>query len=278
MDYIKAIEARRSVRTYTGQPLSAETKAKIMQHASSLTNPFDAKQVEIGIIDRAEANAKGEKLGTYGTIRGARTFLCLAVADRAADIMAGGYMMEDLILYATSEGLGTVWLGGTFKRKSFARAVNLAEGMILPAVCAIGEAAERSLVEKLTRLIAKADHRKPWRELFFDCYLNQPLSESAAAEYAEPLEMLRLAPSATNTQPWRMVKIGETFHFYAQYKSGISAYELRMRHLDMGIALAHFVLSAQQLKLPARVSVSDPRLPYLPKDYHYCYTVNACCQ
>lgn len=43
---------------------------------------------------------------------------------------------------------------------------------------------------------------------------NTPLSKEEAGEYQAALEMLRLAPSATNAQPWAVVKEGNHFHFF----------------------------------------------------------------
>ena len=46
--------------------------------------------------------------------------------------------MESLILYATSLGLGTCWIGGTFKKGQFAKAIDLKGDEILPIVLPIG--------------------------------------------------------------------------------------------------------------------------------------------
>lgn len=49
-----------------------------------------------------------------------------------------GYSFESLILYATSLGLGTCWLGGTFDHSGFASAMDLKEGYLFPAISPIG--------------------------------------------------------------------------------------------------------------------------------------------
>jgi len=48
--------------------------------------------------------------------------------------------------------------------------------------------------------------------------------------------MVRLAPSALNMQPWRIIKDNDSYHFYA---NGLKDYS----KIDMGIALCHFHLS-----------------------------------
>ena len=44
---------------------------------------------------------------------------------------------------------------------------------------------------------------------------------SEAGDYARPLEMVRLAPAATNAQPWRVRKARDVYHFYAFYISRV---------------------------------------------------------
>lgn len=65
-----------------------------------------------------------------------------------------------------------------------------------------------------------------------------------------PLEMVRLAPSASNKQPWRIIKDGEGFHFYLSPSKGYSKnLGLDIQRIDMGIAMCHFELTAKDLGL-----------------------------
>lgn len=65
-------------------------------------------------------------------------------------LIALGYSLEKVILYCTSLGLGTVWLGGTFNKGNFAKAVNLKENEILPIVSPVGyEGGKKSLFAKV---------------------------------------------------------------------------------------------------------------------------------
>ena len=64
--------------------------------------------------------------------------------------------------------------------------------------------------------MAGSDGRLAWERLFFDQAFGTPLTREAAGEYATPLEMVRLGPSASNKQPWRIVREGGAWHFYVQ--------------------------------------------------------------
>lgn len=83
-------------------------------------------------------------------------------------------------------------------------------------------AGKRSFTETVMRSTMKFSSRKDWKELFYQEDFNTPLTKDTAGAYASPLEMVRLAPSAKNTQPWRVLKNQNTYHFFADYKPGIS--------------------------------------------------------
>ena len=50
--------------------------------------------------------------------------------------------------------------------------------------------------------------------------LGRPLSPERAGAYAQAVEMVRRAPSASNRQPWRIVKSGHPWHFFIHRTPG----------------------------------------------------------
>lgn len=64
------------------------------------------------------------------------------------------------------------------------------------------------------RKAVKADERLPFEELFFDGSMDKPLNADKAGDIEVPLEMVRLAPSAVNKQPWRVIVEDKMVHFY----------------------------------------------------------------
>jgi len=53
-----------------------------------------------------------------------------------------GYCLEKVVLEVTALGLGSCWLGGTFRRSRFARRIKLADDELLPVVIPLGYPAE----------------------------------------------------------------------------------------------------------------------------------------
>jgi len=79
---------------------------------------------------------------------------------------------------------------------------------------------------------------------------------------------VRLAPSASNRQPWRVVQDGSAYHFYLQrtpgYGRGFPFTLLGLADLqrvDIGIAMCHFALTASELGLAGAWTVRQPSLP-----------------
>jgi hypothetical protein len=212
--------------------------------------------VRLGLLELGEAQGLGARLGTYGVIRGARSFLAGAVRRSVMDLEDFGFVFEAAVLQATELGLGTCWLGGTFRRSSFATALRLAEDELLPALSPVGyPAGRRNVLDVTFRAVARSATRKAWHELFFAGSFAQPLTPEEAGPYATPLEMVRLAPSASNRQPWRVVWDQEqgAFHFFLQRSRGYRVPgAVDLQRVDMGIAICHFTLAAQEMGLRGR--------------------------
>lgn len=147
-------------------------------------------------------------------------------------------------------GLQSCWLGGTFKRDMFSEAMQVTADEVIPAVSPIGYAARsRSVIDGTLRLLASSKQRKPWSQLFYADNVDTPLLESDAGSYATVLEMVRLAPSASNKQPWRILREKSAFHIFLQRSKGGHDFGVDFQRIDMGIALCHFELAARELSL-----------------------------
>jgi len=252
---IESIKMRTSSRNYDEKTIEPEKRRQIENYLSlNEKGPFGCT-VRFQLLDYAQGGQdQTENLRTYGVIKGARLFIVGAVisADKAMEDY--GYCMEKNILMATSLGLGTCWLGGTFKRSSFAKKIGLSANEVMPAVSPVGYATEKkTLRDSLFKFLARSKTRKPWEGLFCSNDFNTPLTESDVERYATCLEAVRLAPSASNRQPWRILKKegSNIFHFYLErakiYAKAIK--RIDMQKVDMGIAMCHFALAARELGL-----------------------------
>jgi hypothetical protein len=208
-------------------------------------------------------------LGTYGFIRGPTGFIVGVVQRDTKDggkaLEDFGYLMERAVLLATDLGLGTCWLGGGFTRSSFAKRIGLKAHEVLPAVTSTGYSTSPDGSSDAVRRRVGGDSRLPWDALFFEERFGNPLTREAAGDYALPLEGVRLGPSASNKQPWRIVKDDDAWHFYMQrtpgYRNQWGARLLRVEDLqrvDMGIVMSHFELVAAERGLTGHWTASEP--------------------
>ena len=174
---------------------------------------------------------------------------------------AFGYSFERLVLRAQSLGLRTVWLGGTMNRSAYEKAMELGSDEMMPCATPIGYGAKKmSVKESIMRKAIRADERLPFSSLFFRDSFDHPLTLEEAGVLSEALEMVRLAPSAVNRQPWRVLLRNGAAHFYLKRAKAFGGGDLDMQRIDMGIALCHFELAAGEAGLQPRFTLSDPGL------------------
>ncbi|MHC1764030.1 MAG: nitroreductase family protein [Verrucomicrobiia bacterium] len=271
---IEIIKERSSRRSYTPQPVEAEKVQALRDFFVALKGRFGGGARFVILDTTGWGEGKINALGTYGTIQGARLFIVGIIRRGEHDMEDFGYQFKKIILRATDLGLGTCWIGGIFNRSRFADKAGVREDEVLPAISPLGYATQkRSVADSIVRWSAGSRNRRPWHQLFFHGSFEMALPTGAARRYADPLEMLRLGPSASNRQPWRVVKESgmDIFHFYLRRSRGydklIKAVDLQ--RIDMGIAMSHFELTARELGLCGRWEKMPPSLSPLPERTEY---------
>jgi nitroreductase len=263
---IEMIKQRYSCRIYQDRPVEESLQAQVIQFlAANTTAPFGS-QVRFALVAAIEQDRRALRgLGTYGFIKDAAGFIIGAVGSSKKNMEDYGYLMERAILFATGIGLGTCWLGGFFTRSSFARKLDLHSDEFMPAVASTGYAVENSRARDAIRKRAGSDNRFQWETLFFEEEFGKPISNGQVGAYAGPLEMVRQGPSASNKQPWRIVRQGHAWHFYLHrtpgYGSGLVSLFLRkcdLQRVDLGIAMCHFELTAREAGLDGSWVEKEP--------------------
>lgn len=245
------IKNRKSVRTFNNIAISDEDLKKLQEYIDTLKNPFDA-DITFRLLD-----AKTYKLSSP-VIVGEKAYLAAKVKKAGHFEIAYGYSFEKACLYALSLNIGTVMLAASLDRKSFEKAMDLQEDEVLPTASPIGYPADkRSVRESLMRKGLKADERMPFEELFYDGSFDRAITKDSAGEFREALEMLMLAPSATNRQPWRAVISGNKVHFY-EYQTLKESELGDIQKVDVGAALAHFDMTMEENGYEGTFVFNDP--------------------
>lgn len=268
---LELIKTRRSTRTYVDKEIESIMLHHMEEYLHQVNREATIKVRFVLTSSQTKEQPERRKLGTYGVVTGANTFIAGILDKEEKKITDFGYLFEKIILKATDLGLQTCWLGGTFKKSDFEKSMDLAENEQIVMVSPLGYKKEKMrMLETAMRKFAGSDNRKPWNELFFDRESTIPLTKENAGLFSTPLEMVRLAPSASNKQPWRVMKEGDLFHFFLCRTKGYWATAFDMQKNDIGIAMCHFELSVEELKLWGKWQPEEVK--NTPKDWEYITT------
>lgn len=268
---MEAIKTRRSVRNYSGKTLREEDNVKLFKWINdeqNLVGPFE-NSIRIVYKEVAEVN-KSEKIGTYGFIKNAPSYLICICKNNKENLLDLGCVFENLVLFLEGLRIGTCWIGGTFNRKKLQLEQDLAEKEFIPIISPVGYAEDNlHLFEKLIRKVAKSDNRKNFDELFFNTDFNTKISDTSIKKI---LEYVKYAPSASNKQPWRvLVCDNQIAHFYIERTpryGNTLGYDIQM--VDMGIALSHYMIISGK----NHVFKEKPDIEILNENYSYVLSVD----
>ncbi|MCB2339149.1 nitroreductase family protein [Clostridium estertheticum] len=266
---IELIKMRTSSRSFDQKNIESLTLKRLKDYIKKSNEETKLRARVIVIQSNDNDSRKAKKLGTYGVISGANSFIIGIFEKEEKDALEFGYLFEKIILFATDLGLQTCWLGGTFNKGNFEENMSLVDNEFIPIVSPVGIKKEKPRVfESVMRKVIGANKRKPWSELFFETDSLAALSEGSAGQYAVPLEMVRLGPSASNKQPWRIIKEENAYHFFLCRTKGYGVAGYDMQKNDIGIAKCHFELSANELGLKGTwVEIKNISTP---NDWEYC--------
>ncbi|MDR1247557.1 MAG: nitroreductase [Clostridiales Family XIII bacterium] len=204
MDLYDCIQKRKSVRKYETAPLNPEQLNRIAQFAQSMKALYPNIEVAYEITSDVK------------TLISAKAPHYFAVSSEKRDgyLENVGFMFQQTVLYLTSLGLGTCWLGMAKPGKTLN--TSLSPVIIIAFGKAVGS---------------------PYRDITE--FKRKPLSEVSSGS-DERLEAARLAPSALNNQNWFFAAAGGKIDVY-QKKSIMD----KTGKIDMGIAICHLYAATE---------------------------------
>ena len=206
------IPRRRSVRAYKAEVIAPTVLDELRAYMEGLVPLIPGAKV----VGRIIPMEHGNYLQKWKTPH----FIAIFSDGSDAGLLNVGFMYQQLDLYAQSRGLGTCWVGlGSLTDRE-----PVPEGMKLAVMMAIG------IPDDVPERTARDFKRKPMEEL---------------SDLPDPrLEPLRLAPSATNSQPWFVTHDGEMLHIWREELGVIKQRTHgRMNKIDMGIGLCHLYVT-----------------------------------
>lgn len=219
----EAIYKRYSIRKYKDDKLDDKLKI-IKEKIENTESLYPAIDTKIHLVEGGGEVSEVFKgiVGNYGKIR-APYYLFATSEEKDGYLENIGYMLEDIILEFTKLGLGTCWIGSAIKGEEVYNKIDIDEGHIPVIVVSLGYPDEQP--KKHKRLdkeeMFKGDFDENWDEV---------------------LNLVRLAPSAVNSQPWKFYKKEDVIDMYIESKlfSFKGLFLKKLNRIDAGIALSHF--------------------------------------
>ena len=215
MNLSDMISRRRSVRAYKAEAIAPAVLDDLRAFMAGLVPLIPGAKVAGRIIPTSHGNFMQKW----------KTPHFIAIFSDGSDdaLLNVGFMYQQLDLYAQSLGLGTCWVG----LGSLTNDESVPEGMKLAVMMAVG------IPDGVPERTPADFRRKSMQEL-----TDRP---------DDRLEALRLAPSATNSQPLFVTHDGDTLHIWREELGLIKQRTLgRMNKIDTGIGLCHLYVEHPQ--------------------------------
>ena len=254
MNIRAAIRRRISVRHYQARAVPEDVLQAVGSYGGNSVALDDTIRIRFHLV--TEGRLVAERMmpltGSRWLFGSAPHFIIATSEERPLFMLNMGFRMEQMILFATQQGLGTCWIGGMFSEGRIKPLLGLGEGERVIALTPIGYP-DASRYGRFTHDAGELGamnfgRRKPLAEIAFGPEWGSPL-DTQDSQLLEALECARLAPSWANTQPWRflagrreVIAVADTKGRYGNVRRGKHYYRL-----DVGIAMAHFFLTAKEM-------------------------------
>lgn len=248
MEMKEAIMARRSVRSYTGEPLSPSLIDELAEFISGIKPLHDNIPVDIELYEAEDFHRDFARSAMY---RGTDFVVLRSARNSQGYGQNVGFIGEMIALWLTHKGIASCW-GGLAKQKTAP-----SRGQ-LPYMIAIEFG--RGNNAPFRRLPEEAP-RKKLHEIL--------LNEISRPEYLSIIEAGRLAPSAMNLQPVRYYTRDDGIYICRKSMPLKNALIGDMQQIDVGIAMANMYVACDGDCVFVRQSAP----PELPDDCIYEYTM-----
>jgi nitroreductase len=240
-DLYKAIFKRKSIRKYNLNPLEEGSLKEIKAYLERTTPLYRNIKTEIKIVSK-----DGVKMML--PIK-APHYLVMTSEKKEGYLTNAGYILQQVDLFLSLNNIGSCYLGIAKPTKEIMKNTELESVMVM----ALGTPSEPV-------------HRTDKSE-----FKRKPLSQiTTITDNDLLLEPARLAPSATNSQPWYFTGGNGIIHAYCVKPNMIKAffYE-KLNKIDLGIALYHIAAAAQYSGKQIDFLADDTGKNTTPKGYYY---------
>ncbi|MBQ7202479.1 MAG: nitroreductase family protein [Eubacterium sp.] len=222
-EYIKAIDLRRSRRSYRSKPLPDDVKNVIREMVDAVNKTAGLRMI---FIDDASPYFK--------IFSGKFSMIVVSGPDTQKAREDSGYYGESIVLQCVYHGLGTCWVSGTYNENKVYETIDIPREERVYAVITIGYAKKNYTVLEKTMYNATHKKNKTYQDMF------EVLDDTLPEAYSYGLKLVEKAPSAVNRRPVKF-----------RYENGVLSAKVEDpysdKSVDFGIAKLHFVLGCREM-------------------------------
>jgi nitroreductase len=158
MDAFEAIQKRKSVRSYESTPVPKETLAKLLEAARIAPSANNTQPWHFIVVTDSEKKKELSK-GLFAKFLAETPVVIVACGDTKASpdwcVIDVAIAVENMVLAATGEGLGTCWVG-SFDEDQVRELLRIPRNFKVIVLLAVGYAREKvDLAGKNVRLVRK---------------------------------------------------------------------------------------------------------------------------
>lgn len=215
MNLFDAAQLRMSVRAFCQEELNKEVLMEIDEFISNIERYAE------------EIDANIEIVKTIGKKLRPPYYAVLYSENKPGCYFNAGYMMQQLVLYLTSRGIGTCY-------KTFPIGIHNKDSLGRKYMICIAFGVPK---EEMYRNPAKVDRNKIDRI----CVEKSELTK----DMRTLVDIARISPSSFNNQPWRFVISDGKIHIFKR-KPGTARVN-NITDVDMGIMMSNIITSAEEL-------------------------------
>ena len=164
MTAIEAIMKRRSVRQFTGEPVTKETAMKLIDAAAAAPSAMNLRPVRFILMDKEDMAKLAATVDQKQPFEQGQWAIA-GYSGGTGWLEDSSAALENILIAATALGLGSLWYGvyrRAAKEPQVRAALNLPEGVECVGIAVIGRAAEEK--EPHGQADAKFVFESAWKE------------------------------------------------------------------------------------------------------------------
>ncbi|MBU3161403.1 nitroreductase family protein [Clostridium frigoris] len=230
---MQAIKLRKSIRKYKDVDVSPEHLQNIKTIINGAKHLFNNIPMEVLLIEDGSKITDTFKglISKYTKVK-APHYLAFTSEIQEGHLENIGFIGEEIVLMLTELGIGTCWLGSAIKQDLFKTIFTVKENQNYIILIAFGYP-----LEPLKPVTTRKRFDK-----------SKIITGALDTQYETIVQSIIDAPSAINSQPWKLAINNNKFDLFLENKNILTKKILKdTNHIDIGIGLSHLYNSAIEL-------------------------------